>query len=74
MEIVEGAVSVVVVGAEVAVDVAAAAPAPVTLALAVASVRLASQVLIKTSRFKDRRVTVVAQVVTLRTTVIVTQV
>ena len=47
VEVVERAVSVVIIGAEVAVDVTAAAPAAITLTFAVSSVRLASQVLKK---------------------------
>jgi hypothetical protein len=52
---VERAVSVVVVGAEVAVDVAAAAPAAVALTLPVATVRLASQVLDEQERLHNSR-------------------
>jgi hypothetical protein len=46
VKIVESSVtSMIVVGAEIAVDVAAAAPAAVAIAFAVASIRLSSQIL-----------------------------
>jgi hypothetical protein len=55
VEVVERAVSVVVVGAEVAVDIAAAAPAAVALPLPVATVGLASQVLYEQERLHTSR-------------------
>ena len=45
MKIMESAVTVIVVGAEVAVDVAAAAPAAVAIAFSVAAIRFSSQIL-----------------------------